>query len=198
VKPLLVILAAGASERLGQCKALVDLGGRTPLEHLTRAGAACDGGLVVTGADHEAIAPRVPAGLAVAHNREWRAGRTGSVAAAARHAPGRDLLVAPVDVPLVPADGVSALVQAWTEAGSPERGWLAPYARVGDRARHGHPVLLGRELLRELPEADRPLSGLRRQASPLLSIPVASPRILDDLDTPEDLVRLRKLFSVGL
>ena len=120
MKPLLVILAAGASERLGQCKALVDLGGQTPLERLARAGSACDGGLVVTGADHIAIAPRIPTGLTVVENRDWRAGRTGSVAAAAREAPGRDLLVTPVDTPLVPKEVFEALLLAWSRAGSPK------------------------------------------------------------------------------
>jgi len=58
-----VILAAGASSRLGQCKALLPLpspAGKesTPIELLAEAGAAMDGAvpLVVTGADHAAIA----------------------------------------------------------------------------------------------------------------------------------------------
>jgi CTP:molybdopterin cytidylyltransferase MocA len=197
VKPLLVILAAGASERLGQCKALVDLGGRTPLEHLASAGAACDGALVVSGADHEAIARSIPEGLVLVHNRDWRAGRTGSVAAAARHAPGRDLLLAPVDVPLVPSEVFTALVHAWAEAGSPERGWLAPALAMGGRTRYGHPVVLGHGLLLELPPSEAPLSVLRERARPLLSVPVTSPRILDDLDGREDLDRLRRLQAPG-
>ena len=37
MKPALVLLAAGASKRLGTCKALVDLGGASPLARLLEA-----------------------------------------------------------------------------------------------------------------------------------------------------------------
>jgi CTP:molybdopterin cytidylyltransferase MocA len=87
----------------------------------------------------------------------------------------------------------SALVAAWAEARAPEHGWLAPAVEVDGRTRHGHPVVLGRGLLLELPAPDAPLSGLRGRARPLLSVSVASPRILDDLDSPQDLERLRRL-----
>ena len=58
VKPALVVLAAGASRRLGECKALVDLNGSSPLERLLRAGGPASHGpvLVVTGAHHGEIA----------------------------------------------------------------------------------------------------------------------------------------------
>ena len=195
MKPLLVILAAGASERLGQCKALVDLGGQTPLERLARAGIGCDGAVVVTGADHAAIAKRVPAKMRVVENRDWEAGRTGSVAAGAREAPGRDLLVAPVDTPLVPREVFEALLATWSQAGAPARGWLAPAVVIAGRKRHGHPVVIGRELLLDLPAPGTPLSQLRGRAQPLLSVVVASERVLDDMDSPSDLARLRGLLG---
>jgi len=189
--PDLVLLAAGASERLGTCKALVKLGGATPLERLLRAGAGLDEApaLVVTGAAHREIARRVPERCEVLFNPEWASGRTGGVALAARHRPGRDLCLAPVDVPLVPAEVFEALAERWAAAGAPERGWLAP--RRGER--HGHPVIVGRALLGELAGfgPDRPLRELRALAVPLLSLEVAAEEILDDLDGPEDLAELR-------
>jgi molybdenum cofactor cytidylyltransferase len=195
--PALVLLAAGASRRLGTCKALVDLEGRTPLARLLAAGACLDAAppLVVAGPDADAIAAALPAGCELARNEVWSAGRSGSARLAAELRPGLDLALAPVDVPLVPAEVFAALREAWLAAGSPPHGWLAPRARDAAGVwRHGHPVLLGRALARGLADLppERPLRSLREAAAPLWSIPVAGLEILDDLDDPEDLERLRR------
>lgn len=194
VKPALVILAGGASSRLGQCKALVPLTPDSPLELLTRAGRCFDSvaALVVSGKDHVAIARALPSGLELVHNAVWEQGRTSSVACAARARAGFDLCLAPVDVPLVPAAVFQHLCSTWLAALSPPRGWLAP--RLADHpASFGHPVIVGRELLSELStiEPDEGLRRLREAAQPLFSVEVAWPEILDDLDTPADLARLR-------
>jgi molybdenum cofactor cytidylyltransferase len=201
--PALVILAAGESSRLGRCKALVPLTPRTPLELLCAAGAALAERarvptLVITGAHHEEIAAAAPAGVELLRNPDWRSGRTGGVLLAGRHRAGLDLCVAPVDVPLVPAAVIEALSRTWTDAGSPARGWLAPAwtppSSGPDRIppRFGHPVVIGRDLLRDLAALgpDAPLRRLREAASPLFSAAVDTPAILDDLDSPEDFTRL--------
>jgi molybdopterin-guanine dinucleotide biosynthesis protein A len=99
VKPALIVLAAGASERLGECKALASITPRTPLELLLENGAVFDDvpPLVVTGADHARIQRAVPAGVAIAFNARWSAGRTGGVQLAALLRTGCDLCLAPVD-----------------------------------------------------------------------------------------------------
>lgn len=201
--PALVILAAGASARLGTTKALVRLRERdpaTPLALLLEASAGVFAGappLVVTGADHAAIAAALPAGVEVAENPRWRAGRTGSVQLAARARAERDLCLAQVDTPLVERAVFEALERAWTRSRSPGRGWLAPCTERDGRTRFGHPVVVGRELLGELLRfpPDRPLSELRRAAVPLLSVAVASDAILDDLDGPEELEALRRRLA---
>ena len=119
----LVLLAAGGSRRLGVCKALVDLGGRTPLARLLAAGAACTGAppLVVTGAHHDEIAAAAPPGVELVHNPRWAEGRTGGVALARVHRPGLDLVLAPVDVPLVPAAVFEALLLSLIHISEPTR-----------------------------------------------------------------------------
>jgi CTP:molybdopterin cytidylyltransferase MocA len=198
--PALVILAAGASARLGRCKALVPLTPLTPLELLTTAGAcftdrAGTPPLVITGADHDEIAAAAPGGTEVLRNPDWERGRSGGVLLAWGARPGRDLCIAPVDVPLVPARVFEALLAAWTAAGSPPRGWLAPsFSRPGDpRSGFGHPILLGRELRPDLASAgpETALRDLRTCANPVFSVAVGSPEILDDLDSPDDFRRLR-------
>lgn len=194
-RPGLLILAAGRSRRLGECKALVDLAGRSPLERLVEAAAGVADGappLVVTGADHEAISSALPPGVEVIHNRHWARGRTGGVDLARRERPGLDLFLAPVDVPLVPAEVFETLLDEWIRSGSPPNGWLAP-AAGGPPPKPGHPVLLGCELLSGIERlgADEPLFRLRGRARPLWTVPVSSMAIHDDLDTPRDLETLR-------
>jgi len=194
-----VVLAAGASRRLGTCKALVRLGPRTALEHLLAAGADLgpEPPLVIAGPDFDAIAAAAPRGVRVLANPDWEAGRTGSVAVAVRVLPERDLCLAPVDVPLVPRGVFRALAAAWAAAGSPATGWLAPHVEVESRRRSGHPVVLGRALLQRAATGDpaAALRGFRSFADPIWSIPVAGNEILDDLDDPFDLERLRSRFE---
>lgn len=172
----------------------MDLGGVSGLARLLEAGAAVDGAapLVITGAQHADIAAAAPPGAEVAENVRWEAGRSGGVDLARRLRPGLDLVIAPVDVPLVPPAVFAALMEEWRAEGSPPSGWLAP-AFGGPPAKPGHPVLVGRELLSgmgALPP-DAPLKLLRGRARPLWTVTVDAPEIHDDLDTPEDLERLR-------
>lgn len=202
-KPALVILAAGESRRLGECKALVALTPRHPLELLLAAGACCDDvpPLVVTGADHAKIVAALPAGVDVVLNADWAVSRSAGVRAAADIRADRDLLLAPVDVPLVPREVFDRLLEAWRASGSPARGWLAPRCRTRDdseKSSYGHPILVGRNLVRDLEAMalEAPLRELRRRAAPVFSVDVRSRAILDDLDTPADLSRLRARGSV--
>jgi molybdenum cofactor cytidylyltransferase len=197
-KPALVILAAGESRRLGQCKALTPIAPASPLELLVLAGACLDDAppLVITGADHEAIARSLPPGAEAAFNAQWAVARSAGVLLAASSRPGFDLCIAPVDVPLVPAAVFELLLGAWRQRDAPARGWLAPsYAPPAhpEKVSHGHPIVIGRDLAREIAELapGAPLSALRERAAPMWSVAVDSDAILDDLDTPADLARLR-------
>ncbi|HUR27644.1 MAG TPA: NTP transferase domain-containing protein, partial [Planctomycetota bacterium] len=197
-KPPVVILAAGASERLGTCKALVQLGGVSALERLLRE--ARRGGaediLIVVGAHRPEIEESFARSDArhrapLLHNPDWPRGRTGSLALAAAHFGDRALLVAPIDVPMVSGEVFASLFEAWEDAGDPPRGWLAPCVDPGPR--FGHPIVLGRALATQLRalDSETPLARLRAEAAPLLSVRVADVAILDDLDTPDDLKRIQ-------
>ncbi len=195
-KPQVVVLAAGASARLGQPKALAPLPLGTPLQRLCAAGAPWSSGpvCVVSGAHHAPMQDALPSSACLLHHPGWARGRTGSVQAAIQANPAKDLLIAPVDCPRIPSAVFAALVQAWWDAGSPSAGWLAPhYARNPQSAvRYGHPILIGHALAKAalgLAPSD-PLRVLRSHAKPLLGVPVPHPEILEDLDTPEDLAQL--------
>ena len=200
--PSPILLAAGASRRLGACKALVRLRDEEPGTPLGLAIAAARGMgsvdrlLVVAGAHHAELqaATRHSAEVELVHNTDWALGRTGSVACAVRARPGRDLCLLAADVPLVTGELLSSLAHAWGMAGAPARGWLAPWVKVDGARRHGHPIVVGRELLSELlveDTPDRPLRAWRAAAEPLLELEVQDAAILDDLDDPNDLRALR-------
>jgi CTP:molybdopterin cytidylyltransferase MocA len=197
-KPALILLAAGESRRLGECKALVSLTPRNPLELLSAAGACFDDvpPLVIAGADHDRIAAVLPSGLEIVLNADWSVSRTAGIRMAARHRADRDLCLAPVDVPLVPGEVFERLLETWLDRGSPSRGWLAPSCTVSEDSEsvsYGHPIVVGRELVSGLDALplEAPLRELRARAEPVFSVSVESRAILDDLDTPEDLARLR-------
>jgi len=215
IRPALVILAAGASRRLGQPKALAALSslpGDSPLARLLDSAAVLNSAppLIVTGHDHASIRQAMgdaslyggrdthgawPTGLEpeLLHNPEWERGRTGGIALALSVRPGRDLCIAQVDTPLVPAIVFHGLAGAWEAAGAPPRGWLAPSFSVDSQPRFGHPIILGGALAAELAgfTPDQPLRDLRRRAGPTWSIEVQTEAILDNLDTPADLESLR-------
>lgn len=201
--PALVILAAGGSRRLGRCKALVDLGGRTALRRLLDSGRECtDSPLVVTGAHDAEIRAALAAEesgeeLEILFNPHWEQGRTGGLALAVAARPGRDLVMAPVDHPLAPPEVFASLAREWGAAGSPGRGWLAPRytgtERPGEQGRCGHPLLLGRDLAREVAAMgpDQPLRELRERARPAWTLDTHALGVRLDLDTPLDLRELR-------
>lgn len=192
---VVLVSAAGASRRMGTCKALLELDGRCAFEWIAaaaRAAAADTRIVLVTGADDAAIRARVArsdARVECLFNPAWERGRSGGLALAQRRFPGADALVWPVDCPRVSAATIAALGARWDELGAPARGWLAPRARGTQPPRHGHPVWIGRELLSELARLapDTPLSALRARAEPLAALEVDDPRVLDDLDQPSDL-----------
>lgn len=198
---VVVILAAGESRRLGEPKALARLGHNPNdcgLTRLVEAGRAAepDALVVVTGkhnAEIRACVEQLALPVRVLHNPAWSTGRTSGLQLAQRSFPKHDLLVAPVDVPLVPGEVFGALRAEWTRAEAPRRGWLAPACE----GRYGHPVMLGWELAAELADLDpsTSLKLLRQRATPLWSLPVDSVRVLDDLDDRDDLARLRLLAT---
>ena len=180
-----VVLAAGASSRMGRTKALVAIDGRTAVARVV---AACrEGGcspvLVVVGADGDAVgAAARAAGAEVIENGAWARGRSTSVKAALPHLPSgaRGILLFPVDHPLVGPEVVRALLAApAAEVAVPVHG-----------GRRGHPVLLAASLLPEVAALgdDEPLRGVvRREGRRVVEVPVAGDSVLRNIDRPEDL-----------
>ena len=192
MRPIMVvgiILAAGASSRMGRPKALLPIGADTFVTRVCRTllEAGVDDLVVVAGPEQEAIADALAAtGLParVVENRRRDEGQLSSVLAglAVADRPGVDaVLVHLVDAPLVRPETARAVLDAFFRT-------HAPIVRPSVGGRHGHPVLFARGVFDELRRAD-PAVGAKAVVHPRcrrLRCPVDDDGAWQDFDTPED------------
>jgi CTP:molybdopterin cytidylyltransferase MocA len=189
-----ILLAAGASSRMGRPKALLPIGDGL---FVTRAcatllEAGVDDLVVVAGPEHEAIADALAAaGLParVVENRRRDEGQLSSVLVglAVADRPGVEaVLVHLVDVPLVRAGTVRAVMDAFSST-------HAPVVRPVAGGRRGHPVLFARRVFDDLRRADPAVGAkavLRAHAAEVCDVEVDDEGACRDVDTPEDYARL--------
>jgi molybdenum cofactor cytidylyltransferase len=188
-----IILAAGASVRMGRPKAFLAM---TP-------GGTVLGRVLGTLAD-AGIAPLLVVARARFTLREaWNDPRADDVRVVLNPDPDRGQLsslvcgiqavdpAAPgalmtlVDIPLVRTTTVTSLLRAW------ERD-CAVLVRPRHDGRHGHPVIFGRALLDALARADLTQGAkpvVRSFARDAVNVPVDDPGVLIDFDTPEEYAR---------
>jgi molybdenum cofactor cytidylyltransferase len=192
-----IVLAAGESSRMGAPKALLADGeGRPFIARLTRTflAAGVDEIVVVTGRSHDAIAAALerdhPRSMPrVARNTDPSRGQLSSlwVGLDAVHDLQLDaVLMIPVDVPMVKAITVRAVVDAWRRNSS-------LIARPVMGARHGHPVLFDRGVfdeLRRAPLGEGAKAVVRAHGQELLNVEVDDEGCLIDVDTPADYAAL--------
>lgn len=184
-----VVLAAGASRRLGEPKQLLrDAHDTAVLAHVVQA--ALDGGcapvIVVLGAASDDVRTVVPAGAECVENAQWVEGMSTSIRVgvhAVGHATGTGLLLLACDQPAVTAAHVRALLVAHAAHGQRV---VSEYDGV-----HGIPAVWPREDWDALTAltGDRGARGLLRGSEQ--AIPLADGA--RDLDTPEDVAAWRRL-----
>lgn len=194
-----LVAAAGASSRMGTCKALLPFASgisfvRRLCEVYVVAG--CDP-VVVTlpdASDDEGAVRAQLAGLplVLAKNGAPRQGLTGSVTTALTLAPDADaLLLSPVECPFVDAGLVHALIAA-VRTGVASCPVLAASAD-GGKALRGHPAAFSRaafELLWSAGDRGGPRAVLDALADDVVEVPWSDPRVAEDVDTPEDYERI--------
>jgi molybdenum cofactor cytidylyltransferase len=195
-----LVLAAGASRRMGEPKALLHWGGvtllRWEIDELMRS--QVDEIVVVTGADAEAIRRSLGEGARyVVFNQRWPQGRATSLATGARtlteagrRAP-EAVVVMNVDQP-TRAGIVDRLLDALRRGG-------AEAVQPSYRGKAGHPVVVRGALLPELAaatEAGLGLRGVLEKHPPLLVEMDDEPVVRIDLDTPDTLDEARRLLDV--
>lgn len=199
-----IVLAAGASTRMGRAKALLPAG-RADDTFLSRAvatlrEAGVEDVIVVTGHHREAIEREIERWQApprVVYNALHEQGQLTSLQAAVRLAdrPGVEAaVVSLVDVPLVSVETVRRLIAAYRAA-------HATLVRPVDRAgRHGHPVIFDRRLFPELLAADpatgaKPIVRAQIASGAGVEVPIEDEGAFQDIDTPDTYERIIGRFD---
>jgi molybdenum cofactor cytidylyltransferase len=195
--PFALIPAAGKSRRMGRPKVTLPLGGRTVLEHviaaLQKAGIADI--LVVLGQHVDAMSPLlhragarvlVPADethtmrATVEQGLTWLENRF-------HPSPTESWFLVPADYPILEPVILQKLIRK-RQMNRTFSIFIPTY-----HGRRGHPALIGWNhvaAIRALPSEIGLNLYLRRQVKHTLEVPVESPTILWDLDTPEDYQRI--------
>jgi molybdenum cofactor cytidylyltransferase len=187
-----VVLAAGESSRMGADKPLLMYRGKTFLENIisTLREAGIQRVVVVLGHNAEVIQQSIDlSSVEVVVNQDYRRGQTSSLQAGLRVLAGNEsngIALCLVDHPAISADTIHKLIQHFKLSGT---AIVIPQLN----SKHGHPVLLGRELFNKLlalgPDqgADTVIHNYRDRTE---FVEVTDPGILLDVDDPESYLRL--------
>lgn len=177
-RPTAIILAGGASSRMGSCKALLPWRGSTMLGWIIsrlRAG-GCGEILIVTGMHHQEIsAARDWDGARLVENATWERGMLSSIQEGLIHAT-TAALICLVDQPFLTADLVAQLIENEDHIRQP---------RFAGRARH--PVFIPQRYFKEiiaLPPSVTLRDFMHSRAAEIEY--VETELSLNDLDTPEE------------
>jgi molybdenum cofactor cytidylyltransferase len=205
-----IVLAAGASSRMGQAKAALTLGrtGETLVARVIRT--LLSGGapavVVVAGAHTDAVRTAMPAfaeatagkprdaRVRMIEHAGWQQGQLSSLLAGLEAIDDPQLeaaLVTLVDVPLVAPATVAAVIAEW-------RRTRAPIVRPAHGDRHGHPVMFDRSAFQDLRDAD-PNVGAKavfaKHRLRIVNVDVNDPGAFEDIDTPQQYDEVRRKMS---
>ncbi|GFE59764.1 NTP transferase domain-containing protein [Geobacter sp. AOG2] len=188
-----ILLAAGLSRRMGTCKQLLQLGGKTVIAHCLES--------LLAGGVEEVIAVIGPQGDAVAAEalrHPVRIVRTtdpqGDMACSARTGRGAlppnvgGVLIAPCDHPLVTPETVARLIEAHHR--DPAAIIIPTHA-----GRRGHPTCFPRSILDELDDTGTLRDLVRRDPNRLRHLETTDHGVVLDMDTPEDYRRLVEIWG---
>jgi molybdenum cofactor cytidylyltransferase len=189
-----VVLAAGASTRMGTQKLLLPLGGEPLVRRAVRQ--VCDAGfddvLVVLGSEHEQTLAALD-GLAVRHavNAAYASGMGSSFRTAVEHLPDSTAaMFALADQPFVTTTEYRSVLDTYRERQSP-----IVSVRYGEVMAPPH--LFAREFFPALARLQHGARSLLLEHTARTVILRFAPDLLVDIDTPEDYELARSRLSSG-
>ncbi len=181
-----IVLAAGESKRMGKLKQLLPLGESTIIEQTidnllsSRIGEV----IVVMGHGAEEIKRRLGIRqVKIVYNPRYTEGMSTSIAAGLREldAKADAVMLVLADQPFIDSQTIDKLLD---EFGKHDRGIAFP----AYRGKRGHPVIFSRRYIDELLKLKGDAGAkelIERHPDDILEVPVDSPGILRDIDTPE-------------
>jgi molybdenum cofactor cytidylyltransferase len=188
-----LILAAGASSRMGTPKALLDYHGETFVGRLVRVlGKSCNPVIVVLGYNADVLRQEIPPTALVVVNPDPSRGQLSSLQTALRALPAQadGFAFIPVDSPAVAEDTVASLAHAF-EQRSPSTLFVIP--RQSDK--RGHPVFAARSIADELlalPPTSEARVVVHAHVDRTKYLDVEDSGIFTDVDDPEAYRRLKE------
>jgi len=185
-----IILAAGESRRMGYPKPLLDIGGRTFIEHIAETMLAVVPRLVIViGAHRERVRAAIPrdARIAIVENPDYSRGQLSSlkVGIGVIQPDSAGAIVHLGDHPMVRVETFRAIVDSYHRTGK-------PIVIARHDGRRGHPVIFDRAMFAELlsaPEEEGARHVVNADPSRVAYVDLNDPGINLDLDTPADLAR---------
>ena len=181
-----VILAAGASQRLGQPKSLVEIGNSTlvglAFKKLIKAG--CSPVIIVTRSELSVPIMQTTLGSTVIVNSAPEEGRTGSIQCGIMSLAGdkgrmpKQVIIAPVDRPGWAVEHIKTLALAKTSS------------TLSSNGRRGHPLLLDQDAIQTVLAA--PSQTSLRELISFDEVYVDAPLLGLNIDHPEDLELLKQ------
>lgn len=189
-----ILLAAGLSERFGcENKLLAPFRGKPLARHAVdlALGFACFEQIFLVYSDERVAALADGSRITAIFNQspEKGPGESARLGVAAAGGLGNDpafYLFLPCDKPLLNAESVSLLLAA------------ARPGFIAEAGKNGSPCLFSasfRDEILSLKPGEQPRLIKRRHPQSVITVDAAEPAILEDVNTPEDLIRLEKLNS---
>jgi molybdenum cofactor cytidylyltransferase len=191
-----IVLAAGPSTRMGFCKQLAIIKGKTMIEHVVDVAlnSKVNEIILVLGFMAEKISEKFQdkPKLKIVFNRDYLAGLSSSVKAGvnAVSASSKAAVFLLGDQPLVKPSTINRLIEAYLET---DRLLVVPTYR----GRRGNPILIDRTLFNELRKVSGDLGGrilLAKYSKEVLEVEVEDSGILLDVDNVGDLKKARSLM----
>ena len=185
-----IVLAAGESRRMGYPKPLLEIGGRTFIEHIAETMLAVVPRLViVVGAHRERVQTAIPSDprIAIIENPNYSRGQLSSlkVGLTAVLPEAAGALVHLGDHPMVRASTFQAIVDSYDHVGK-------QIVIARHDGRRGHPLIFDRAVFSELlsaPEEEGARYVVNADPSQVAYVDLDDAGINLDLDTPSDLKR---------
>jgi len=191
-----IILAAGASRRMGSPKALLDYRGETFVDRLIRIFSRfCDPVIVVSGVHAAAIRQRMERRARLVINPDPDRGQLSSLQRALVEVPhgASGFLFTPVDCPTVREETVAMLIDEFHRGDAVHQGDEShrndpPLVIPRYGGKRGHPVLVRGSLIAEflaLPPTAETRAVVNRHADRIKYVDVGDPGVLADIDDAE-------------